>query len=167
MLGPIKLIRNGTRNAGSAFDIDQIPRAATRIVFSHLEGLMMNVLRRVRSHRLGQPDWEAYCYARNRSFDPVSGAYRGRDTARQFFATRASPPIGDCRNDYRCRRVFCIALCRSHSSRCGVKWAEPNRFSGSPPRRSAPVSIELMRSCSSAIDLRGLVGISFHRNEQN
>ena len=62
---------------------------------------MMNVLRRVRSHRLGQPDWEAYCYARNRSFDPVSGAYRGRDTARQFLGTRASlhvltAPVGAC-----------------------------------------------------------------------
>ena len=26
----------------------------------------------------GRPDWEAYCYSRYRSFDPISGTYRGR-----------------------------------------------------------------------------------------
>ena len=32
----------------------------------------------------GRPDWEAYCYSRYRSFDPISGTYRGRDGRRHY-----------------------------------------------------------------------------------
>ena len=32
----------------------------------------------------GRPDWEAYCFSRYRSFDPISGTYRGRDGRRHY-----------------------------------------------------------------------------------
>lgn len=32
----------------------------------------------------GRPDWEAYCFSRYRSFDPVTGTYRGRDGRRHY-----------------------------------------------------------------------------------
>lgn len=32
----------------------------------------------------GSADWEAYCFSRYRSFDPISGTYRGRDGRRHY-----------------------------------------------------------------------------------
>ena len=32
----------------------------------------------------GSPGWEAYCFSRYRSFDPVSGTYLGRDGRRHY-----------------------------------------------------------------------------------
>jgi hypothetical protein len=32
----------------------------------------------------GAPGWEAYCFSRYRSFDPVSGTYLGRDGRRHY-----------------------------------------------------------------------------------
>src|SRR6202171_605947 len=32
----------------------------------------------------GSPDWEAYCFSRYRSFDPISGTYQGRDGRRHY-----------------------------------------------------------------------------------
>ena len=32
----------------------------------------------------GSPSWEAYCFSRYRSFDPVTGTYRGRDGRRHY-----------------------------------------------------------------------------------
>jgi hypothetical protein len=33
---------------------------------------------------VGAPDWEAYCFSRYRSFDPVSGTYLGYDGRRHY-----------------------------------------------------------------------------------
>ena len=33
---------------------------------------------------VGAPDWEAYCFSRYRSFDPVSGTYLGYDGRRHL-----------------------------------------------------------------------------------
>lgn len=32
----------------------------------------------------GAPGWEAYCFSRYRSFDPISGTYLGYDGRRHF-----------------------------------------------------------------------------------
>ncbi|MGZ5876635.1 MAG: BA14K family protein [Bradyrhizobium sp.] len=32
----------------------------------------------------GAPGWEAYCLSRYRSFDPISGTYRGYDGRRHY-----------------------------------------------------------------------------------
>jgi hypothetical protein len=32
----------------------------------------------------GAPGWEAYCFSRYRSFDPISGTYLGRDGRRHY-----------------------------------------------------------------------------------
>ena len=53
---------------------------------------MMNVFRRVRSHRLWPTRLGSYCYSLYRSFDPVSGAYRGRDTADQSIPSNRRLP---------------------------------------------------------------------------
>ena len=55
---------------------------------------MMNVFRRVRPIGYGRPDWEAIAIHGTGhsipSAEPIVGATP---------LTRASPPIGDCRND--------------------------------------------------------------------